>query len=147
VLTDDLVVEPQLAAQLLDTGLAHLPVRIRDGRGVIGPLVIPGQTSCLRCADLIRRDHDADWPFLAAQLLGRIGHARPTAVAATAAFALDQLDAVCRAHAARRESAIHNATLELDLESLRLARRLWPRHSACACATKQAPRWQYPTPE
>lgn len=25
----------------------HLPVRVRDGTGLVGPLVIPGETSCL----------------------------------------------------------------------------------------------------
>jgi hypothetical protein len=27
--------------------VAHLPVRLRDGAGLVGPLVIPGVTSCL----------------------------------------------------------------------------------------------------
>lgn len=133
VLTDRLVAEPQLVERLHEVGLRHLQVRIRDGRGIVGPLVIPGETSCLRCADLTRRDHDADWPFLAAQLHGRIGHARPAAVAATAALALDQLDVACSS-SPRRSPAILNATLELDLESHRIDKRQWPRHQACDCA-------------
>ena len=28
--------------------VAHLPVRLRDGAGLVGPLKIPGVTSCLR---------------------------------------------------------------------------------------------------
>ena len=28
-------------------GVPHLPVRVRDGTGLVGPLVIPGVTSCL----------------------------------------------------------------------------------------------------
>ena len=36
--------------------------------GVVGPLVIPGLTSCLRCADLHRRDRDPAWHALAVQL-------------------------------------------------------------------------------
>jgi bacteriocin biosynthesis cyclodehydratase domain-containing protein len=141
VITDTLVADPQLVDGLLDHGLAHLQVRIRDGRGVIGPLVIPGRTSCLRCADLTRRDHDAEWPYLAAQLLGRIGHARPTAVAATAALALDQLEVVCGPPSAHRVPVVLDATLELDLESQRIARRPWPRHPECGCAGKTAARW------
>ena len=33
-----------------------------------GPLVLPGRTSCLRCADLTRRDADPQWPMVLAQL-------------------------------------------------------------------------------
>lgn len=144
VITDTLVADPQLVDGLLEHGLAHLQVRIRDGRGVVGPLVIPGRTSCLRCADLTRRDHDAEWPYLAAQLLGRIGHGRPAAVAATAALALDQLEVACRPPSAHRTPAVVNATLELDLESQRIARRPWPRHPECDCAGKTATRWDLP---
>jgi hypothetical protein len=28
-------------------GVSHLAVRVRDGTGLVGPLVIPGVTSCL----------------------------------------------------------------------------------------------------
>jgi hypothetical protein len=28
-------------------GVPHLPVRVHDGTGLVGPLVIPGMTSCL----------------------------------------------------------------------------------------------------
>jgi len=33
--------------ELHTAGVAHLPVRLRDGAGLVGPLVIPGVTSCL----------------------------------------------------------------------------------------------------
>jgi nicotinamidase-related amidase len=48
---------------------------VRDGTGLVGPLVIPGVTSCLRCADLHRSDRDAAWPALAAQLRDAVGSA------------------------------------------------------------------------
>ena len=54
------------AAALL--GRAHLAVSIREGRGVVGPLVLPGASSCLHCHDLHRRDRDPIWPRIAAQL-------------------------------------------------------------------------------
>jgi bacteriocin biosynthesis cyclodehydratase domain-containing protein len=133
VLADDVVVDPRLVEDLHIAGLAHMPVRIRDGRGVVGPLVVPGRTSCLRCADLLRRDYDDEWPYLAAQLLGRVGYARPAALTATAALALDQVDAATSG-SPRRRAAVVNATLELDLDSHRIARRRWPRHSECDCA-------------
>ena len=37
---------------------AHLVIRLAADHGVVGPLVVPGLTSCLRCADLHRIDRD-----------------------------------------------------------------------------------------
>ncbi|MGN6781524.1 MAG: hypothetical protein ACTHJH_08485, partial [Marmoricola sp.] len=43
------------ARELLDDwlreGRSHMVVRVVDGRIVIGPLVVPGRTACLRCID------------------------------------------------------------------------------------------------
>jgi hypothetical protein len=47
VLTDYLVADPRLVRDLHSQGVPHLPVRVRDGTGLVGPLVIPGVTSCL----------------------------------------------------------------------------------------------------
>ena len=47
VLSDFLVADPRLVRELHGQGVAHLPVRIRDGTGLVGPLVIPGVTSSL----------------------------------------------------------------------------------------------------
>lgn len=54
---------PWLAADV-----PHLAV-VLDERGVeVGPLVRPGSGPCLRCVHLGRRDADAAWPAIAAQL-------------------------------------------------------------------------------
>lgn len=45
----------------------HLQVGVLGERAVVGPLVLPGRTSCLRCAHLHRRDGDPAWPLLAVQ--------------------------------------------------------------------------------
>ena len=47
--------------------LPHLHVAARASTAVVGPLVDPGRTSCLRCAHLHRRDADPAWPLLAVQ--------------------------------------------------------------------------------
>jgi len=47
VLSDNLVVDPRMLRDLHSQGVAHLAVRVRDGTGLVGPLVIPGTTSCL----------------------------------------------------------------------------------------------------
>ena len=41
--------------------LPHLHVGTRLDRAQIGPLVIPGESSCFRCAQLHRRDSSPDW--------------------------------------------------------------------------------------
>ena len=47
---------------------AHLFVAAYGDRAVAGPLVIPGQTSCLRCAYLHTRDADPHWAGVSMQL-------------------------------------------------------------------------------
>ncbi|MEJ7707876.1 MAG: hypothetical protein WKF82_11765 [Nocardioidaceae bacterium] len=57
--------------RLMHAGVPHLWVCIRDVVGVVGPFVIPGQTSCLRCVDCARTDLDAAWPTLLASAQAR----------------------------------------------------------------------------
>ncbi|AXK88129.1 MULTISPECIES: TOMM precursor leader peptide-binding protein [Nocardia] len=132
VLTDTVVVDPRLVADLVIHRVPHIHVRVRDGKGIVGPLVLPGATSCLRCADLTKADYDPDWPHLAAQLLDRVGHASPAAVAATAALALGELEAIVEG-SARRAPATLDATLELDLDTYQLHHRPWDPHPRCGC--------------
>lgn len=132
VLTDDLVVEPRLVTDLIKLGIPHLHVRTRDGRGVVGPLVVPGRTSCLRCADLSRATHDEHWPHLAAQLLGRVGDASPAMIAATAALTLAQIEAICTPMPGNPPASL-DATLEIDLSIPRIVVRRWTRQPQCNC--------------
>ncbi|MCV7081529.1 cyclodehydratase, partial [Mycolicibacterium insubricum] len=118
-------------------GVAHLPVRVRDGRGLVGPLVIPGVTSCLTCSDLHRTDRDAAWPVLAAQLRGRVGTADRATLLATAALALRQVHTVLaavRGSSARAAApATLSTTLEVDVDAGAIRARHWPRHPGCGC--------------
>ncbi|MCM6775633.1 TOMM precursor leader peptide-binding protein [Nocardia sp. CDC159] len=134
ILADALVPEPFLVNDLVLQRIPHLQVRIRDGRGIVGPLVLPGGTSCLRCADLIRRDHDADWPHLAGQLLGRVGHASPATVTATTALVLRELELILAGDTARPPRTL-DTTLELEPDSHHIDRRHWTPHPACPCRT------------
>jgi bacteriocin biosynthesis cyclodehydratase domain-containing protein len=135
VLSDFLVADRRLVRDLHRAGVPHLPVRIRDGTGLIGPLVLPGATSCLNCADLHRSDRDASWPVLAAQLEGTVGSADRATVLATAAVALNQVDQVidairgggCRA----KPPPTLDATLEFDIGSRTTLVRRWSRHPLC----------------
>ncbi|AYF72544.1 hypothetical protein D7D52_00065 [Nocardia yunnanensis] len=132
VLSDTLVPDPGLVAELMRRRIPHLQVRVRDGRGIVGPLVLPGESSCLRCADLHRTDYEPDWPQLAAQLLGRVGYTSPAGVAVTAALALKEIESICFGPAARPPATL-DATLEVDLDTPHLDRRDWPAHPSCDC--------------
>ena len=97
ILADSLVADPRMVRDLHSRGVPHLPVRVRDGIGLVGPLVIPGVTSCLGCADLHRSDRDAAWPAIAAQLRDTVGVADRATLLATAALALSQVNRVIAA--------------------------------------------------
>ncbi|KAB7760247.1 TOMM precursor leader peptide-binding protein [Mycolicibacterium mucogenicum] len=135
VLSDFLVADRRLVRDLHRAGVPHLPVRIRDGTGLIGPLVLPGATSCLNCADLHRSDRDASWPVLAAQLEGTVGSGDRATVLATAAVALNQVDRVIdaiRGGGSRAEPPpTLDATLEFDIGSRTTVVRRWSRHPLC----------------
>ncbi|MCV7426724.1 cyclodehydratase [Mycobacterium montefiorense] len=139
VLADYLVADPHMVRDLHTQGVAHLAVRVRDGTGLVGPLVIPGVTSCLGCADLHRSDRDAAWPAVAAQLRETVGVADRATLLATAALALSQVNRVIAA--VRGHDAGHdpgppqalNATLEFDLNAGAIVTRQWARHPLCSC--------------
>ncbi|WP_046300108.1 TOMM precursor leader peptide-binding protein [Mycobacterium sp. UM_Kg27] len=139
VLADFLVPDPRLVRELHAARVPHLPVRVRDGTGMVGPLVLPGVTSCLRCADLHRRDRDSAWPAVAAQLRHTVTHADRATVLATAALALSQVErviAAVRGAATGPDLAAPptlDSTLELDLATGSMLTRRWVRHPLCDC--------------
>ena len=138
VLADYLVVDPRMVRELHAAGVAHLPVRVRDGTGLVGPLVIPGATSCLCCADLHRSERDAAWPAVAAQLRDTVGNADRATVLATAALALHQVDRIIRAvtetgdpQRAAEPPPTVDTTLEFDIHRSSIVARRWSRHPRC----------------
>jgi hypothetical protein len=134
VLADAAAPEPVRVDRLLRAGTAHLLVHMRDGTGVVGPLVLPGRTTCLRCLELHRSDREPAWPAVAAQLVGRVGRATPACVAATAALATAQAVAALDGTAAGTEvPAVLDATLEFEPCGPRLIRRIWTPHVRCGC--------------
>lgn len=143
LLTDAVVPAPEVVTDLVAGGVPHLVARVRDGIGIVGPLVVPGRTSCLRCADLHRTGRDACWPRIAGQLAGRYQEADVTSVHGTAALAVGQaFRALAAAPVALRAAPppTWNATLELDCLTGVVTRREWPPHPRCPCG---AP-WQRP---
>jgi hypothetical protein len=121
-----------LAAGIHRSGVPHLVATVRGQTGVVGPLVVPGATSCLHCADLHRRDADPRWPRLAAQLTS--GDFPPSGATITclltAATAALQVLAYLDGSAA---PGVLDATIELRPPQFTPRVRRWPAHAACAC--------------
>jgi bacteriocin biosynthesis cyclodehydratase domain-containing protein len=143
VLSDSLVADPRLLRDLHAAGIPHLPVRVRDGAGLVGPLVVPGLTSCLRCADLHRSDRDESWPAVAAQLRDAVGNADRATVLGTAAVALNQVDRVIAAvrcgvgvDRAPHPPSTLDTTLEFDVATGSTTARRWTRHPRCTLCTR-----------
>jgi ThiF family protein len=126
-------VDTTLRTALAGGQVAHLVAGVRETTAVVGPLVLPGRTGCLRCGDLHRADRDPAWPVVAAQLVGiRRRREEPCdVVLATVAASLAALH--CLAHLDGRPSAATGASLELSLTDWRLRRRSWPAHPRCDC--------------
>jgi bacteriocin biosynthesis cyclodehydratase domain-containing protein len=137
VLADYLVADPRIVRDLHSEGIPHLVVRVRDGTGLVGPLVIPGVTSCLGCADLHRSDRDDAWPAIASQLRDTVGVADRATLLATTALALSQVNRVIAAVRGQEDVAdpprALNATLEFDLDAGSIVAREWTKHPLCPC--------------
>ena len=131
-------VAPEVAWRLVTRGVTHLAVSAAEAIGVVGPLVIPGRTACLRCLDYARARADPAWPLILAQLGRRQpepGACDAALAAAVAAQAAGQaLTAMDRAPA---DAATVGGTLELVLPGWQWRRRSWPRHPSCPCASHQ----------
>ncbi|BCJ36963.1 thiamin biosynthesis protein [Actinocatenispora thailandica] len=110
----------------------HLSVWVRDEVVLVGPLVRPGRTSCLRCVELARADRDRCWPVLAAQLATMPGPVPEpvdapllaAGAALAAAQALQELDG--------GDPDTLGGTLELPSPGV-VRRRSWPPHPRCGC--------------
>lgn len=112
-------------------GVPHLLARVDATLGVVGPLVLPGRTGCLRCLDLVRTALDPAWPVLAAQrpvVHGPIACDGVLGVAVAAQAALQVLELL-----AGTVPASAGGTLELALPGWQWRRRTWPPHPACGC--------------
>jgi hypothetical protein len=135
LLATELPVPPAVRDELLGSGVPHLVAGVRETVGLVGPLVIPGRSSCLLCHDLTRTDRDPAWPRLAAQLttdpcLG--GRVLPCdIVLATAVASHASLQALAFLDGGR-PSAV-DGTLEIALPDGTVRRRSWQRHPACGC--------------
>lgn len=137
VLVEHDVADPTRHRPLMTDGVTHLSVVIREASVLVGPMVRPGRTPCLRCADLHRSAADPRWPTVAAQLAVRREQPEETLLAAIAGpLAAAQVVAVVDG----RRSAVEGASIELCLPDLSPRRLEWDTHPECGCAGLPGPR-------
>jgi bacteriocin biosynthesis cyclodehydratase domain-containing protein len=133
VLADAAVPRPDLVARLTRAKVPHLLVRVHERTGVVGPLVVPGRSSCLHCADLRRTELDPCWPSVAAQLAGKTRPADLACAQTVAGLATAQALRFVAWRPPQSPPPVWNGSIELDpFESTTLARD-WPPHPACPC--------------
>ena len=143
--------DPQEVTALMRAGVPHLATRADEAIGVVGPLVIPGGSACLRCVDLTKAARDPAWPLILAQMSGRAatvdGDDTPracgmTLAAATAALATAQaLAFIDRTEPEPPTTEVPmtelpvtvGGTLELVLPDWQWRRRTWQPQIACTC--------------
>ncbi len=131
--------QPEHVAELVRLRRPHLAVLATEAIGVVGPLVRPGSTACLRCLDLARAERDPAWPLVLAQVVGRDADPSgcdPILEAAVAAQAAAV--AVAVADQAPLALAAVNGTLELVLPAWQWRRRSWRPHPGCSCGSSAA---------
>jgi hypothetical protein len=134
--------DPLVLTELMRHRVPHLAVLAEEAIGVVGPLVEPGQTPCLRCLDLSKAARDPAWPRILAQVSGPVAAsaaalACDTVLAATTA-ALAAAQALAFIDRARRPAAACGTTLEIVLPEWQWQHRTWPANPACVCGAVPA---------
>jgi bacteriocin biosynthesis cyclodehydratase domain-containing protein len=130
---------PSAAEPLIASGVPHLYAGVVEGTGVVGPLVLPGETSCAGCLHEGRTDRDPVWPRLVAQWRSGAERPRPVppcdlALATTVAgLAAAQALAFLDGHL----PSSTGARWEVSLPGLNWhPRPVWP-HPACPCGAAE----------
>lgn len=125
-------VDPATLWRLVGDGITHLPVVWGEAGVCVGPMVRPGASPCLRCVDLARRDADAAWPLLRAQLARQYPdeHEETLLAAVGAAVAAAQVLGIVDGRPLDPGTEV-----EVELPDAVPRTRRWPAHPECGCLT------------
>ena len=147
---DDVAVHapsPSAAEPLIASGTPHLYAGVVEGTGVVGPLVLPGETGCAGCLDQGRTDRDPAWPRLVAQWRSGSGRTRqvPPCDLALATMVAGLAAAHALAFLDGHVPSSAGARWEVSLPGLSWhARPVWA-HPACPCGAAEKGEGEHPS--
>lgn len=119
-------------------GVPQLPVVLRDGEVVIGPLVRPGRSACLWCLDLHRRDRDRAWPWILSQVTSPTAElSRRVDTAPAQAGTVAALVAMLTLECLQPDEGVVGLSWHVSLPLPQVCTRRWERHPACECTVQQ----------
>jgi bacteriocin biosynthesis cyclodehydratase domain-containing protein len=123
----------------LHDGTPHLVVRLVEGGVVVGPLVVPGQTACLRCLDAFAAEADPSWPLLVEQYARVTSSDRADGIpepvdAALASIAVGWAARDVAAYLEGGTPTSWSSTVRLSAELDTIETRSWPTHPHCGCS-------------
>ena len=128
-----------LVDPFLRSGTPYLVVRLVEGAALLGPLVVPGETACLRCVDAYLTERDPAWPLLVEQYARASTRDRPDGIpepvdVALAAVAVGWAarDAATFAEGERPSTWSTTVRLPPRLDDVEV--QSWPPHPHCGCA-------------
>lgn len=128
-------VDPEVGAPWFARGIPHLPVSISASNVSVGPLVVPGETPCLGCLDLVRADGDPSWRWLRQQAEAHGGLAEgESALGAIGAGLAARLVLAHLDH----YPAPPGVGFEVSSPWPEPIARQWPRHVGCTACRKVA---------
>ncbi|MFI1963950.1 TOMM precursor leader peptide-binding protein [Streptomyces pathocidini] len=135
--------DPDVTAELIAAGTPHLYAGVIEGTGVVGPLVLPGESACAGCLALERAEREPAWPRMLAQW--RSGRGNSGALACDTSLAT-VVAGLAASHALTflegRVPASAGARLEFALPDLAWEPRQVVPHPDCGCGA--APRTEVP---
>ncbi|MFI0540048.1 TOMM precursor leader peptide-binding protein [Streptomyces sp. WSLK1-3] len=139
---------PATGEPLVRTGTPHLYAGVVEATGVVGPLVLPGETGCAGCLHETRADRDRTWPRLVAQW--RSGSRRLPARPCDLALAMT-VAGLAAAHAlafldGRVPSSV-GARWEVSLPGLTWHARPVRPHPACPCGAAEKGKGEHTSKE
>lgn len=137
VLVDEHAARAGVADGLIAENIPHLSVVLRDTDALVGPLVYPGLTPCLRCLDLYRTDDDPGWPLVLDQFTRLLPSIRADAPTATTVAGLVALQVLTHLDGGQPTSL--GATMELLVPEGTVQVRRWNVHPQCGCVELPLP--------
>ena len=116
-----------------DIDTPHVHVGARGRRAVVGPIVVPGVTSCLRCAHLHACDRDSAWPMLSIQWAQT-----PVALIDPLLINLAAAHTVLMTRQFVDGCAAWDTAVDIDLGGNRIRQIARPPHALCGCRWPEA---------